>query len=707
MALDQRSCSILNHLVHADGYVTIPFLTETFRVSRRTIYYDLDKIDDWLKERGYSPLKKIRNAGVYLEEKEKRKIQEDIKTLNERDYEYTTKERQAWIILHLMTTDRPVFIDDLAQLFRVSRNTIIEDIKILKNRLDGFQVALLSDRRKGYLIEGDEKSCRKAMVYYLSVIFPEHAWSVLEMNKQKLFRHEGAMVFPSLHPRVFDDLVHFIQRCETQFELEYTDDVHRQLAIRLIFILRRIQLDRVVRFDPIEKDVLSDTPEKALAQRLMEHLAHVYRLDIPDDEIYYLATHFLGARVNDLRVQETDSRDIKKLAVIIKKMIDDFEKLALVQFQDREQMERNMLIHLKSAYYRLIYDIQMINPVAEQVIEHYPEIYHLTEKVIHHLEAVVQKPVPENEIAFMALHFGGWLRREGLRVRKKSKVLVVCANGVGTSRMLQQQLEEWFPSIEIIRTATTRNYHQYKHQADFIISTTPLADGDPSVPIMTVSPILTEAQLLELQKKLALKTEAPRRRHLSVETILEIVEQHATIADRSGLYQALQGYLHQPEIVGMYREKPGLADLLSSDTVQIKDSVANWEAAIRIAAEPLLLKQAIEDRYVDAMLQNVQTMGPYMVIAPRVAVPHARPEDGVRELGLSVLKLRQAIPFPDEHHLVQLIVVLAATDDERHLKALSQLSRLLSRKEGFQALLASQNEQELLALLRPTGIKHG
>ncbi|WP_077614355.1 PTS sugar transporter subunit IIA [Caenibacillus caldisaponilyticus] len=212
---------------------------------------------------------------------------------------------------------------------------------------------------------------------------------------------------------------------------------------------------------------------------------------------------------------------------------------------------------------------------------------------------------------------------------------------------------------------------------------------------------------MELQKKLALKTEVPRRRHLSVETILEIVEQHATIADRSGLYQALQGYLHQPEIVGMHREKPGLADLLSSDTVQIKDSVANWEAAIRIAAEPLLLKQAIEDRYVDAMLQNVQTMGPYMVIAPRVAVPHARPEDGVRELGLSVLKLRQAIPFPDEHHLVQLIVVLAATDDERHLKALSQLSRLLSRKEGFQALLASQNEQELLALLRPTGIKHG
>ena len=101
----------------------------------------------------------------------------------------------------------------------------------------------------------------------------------------------------------------------------------------------------------------------------------------------------------------------------------------------------------------------------------------------------------------------------------------------------------------------------------------------------------------------------------------------------------------------------------------------------------------------EAMLRTVRELGPYMVIAPQVAVPHARAEDGVRELGLSVLKLRRSIPFPDEEHPVRLIIVLAATGDERHLRALSQRTRRLSRKETLRAALDARSEGELLTLL--------
>lgn len=696
MALDQRSCSILSYLAHSDGTVTIPFLTDTFRVSRRTIYYDLEKIDDWLKKRGYAPVKKIRGSGLVLEEREKRNIREAIKSLQEQDYEYATEERQTWIVLHVMTAGRPVFIEDFTRLFRVSRNTVIEDIKALKHRLGAFHVSLLSDRKKGYLIQGDEKNCRKAMVEYLSKIFPEDAWPLLETNKQNLFRQGRAFGFPSFHPRLFDDFMRLIQECEKQFGVEYTDAVHLQLALRLLFILRRVQLGRVVRFDPIEKSVLRNTPERTMAQTLMEKISHLFPLSVPDDEIDYLTTHLLGARINELRVQEADSGDIQRLSAIIRKMIDDFEKRALVRFPDRKQMEHNMLIHLKSAYYRLIYDIPVNNPVAEQVMERYPEIYQITQQVIHHLEAVVRKPVPKNEIAFMAMHFGGWLRREGLRVRGKRKVLIVCAGGVGTSRMLQQQLEERFPAVEILRTATVRNYRFYQDQADVIISTAPLKETSPSVPVMTVSPILTEAQLSELQRKLGLEEASPHSP--SVDALLAVIEQYATIRDRSGLEQALRRFFHRPERAALH-SKPGLADLLSRETVRIHDVVTGWEDAVRLAAQPLIRKRVIEERYVEAMLQMVREMGPYMVIAPLVAVPHARPEDGVRELGMSILKLRRAIPFPDEDHPVQLIVVLAATGDEGHLRALSQLSRLLGRKEAMRDVLAARSEGELLALL--------
>ncbi|MEW9032510.1 MAG: transcription antiterminator, partial [Planifilum fimeticola] len=559
MALDQRSCSVLHYLARSEGTVAIPLLTETFRVSRRTIYYDLDKIDDWLKKQGFSPMKRIRGSGVVLEEAERGSVREAIQNLRERDYEYGTAERQSWMVLHLMTAGRPVFIEDFTRLFRVSRNTVIEDIKALKHRLRSFRVSLISDRKRGYCIEGEEKDCRRGMLEHLSGLFPEDAWPLLETNKQNLFRQGRAFGFPSFPPHLFDDVAELIQEEEKRYGVEYTDAVHLQLTLRLLFLLRRIQLGRRVRLDPVEKGVLRDAPERDMAQTLMEKISKLFSVSVPGDEIDYLTSHLLGARINKLGT-ESDSEDLQRLSGVIRRMIDDFEKRALVRFPDREAMEHNMLIHLKSAYYRLMYDIPVNNPVAGQVMERYPEIYQITEQVIHHLEAIVHKPVPKSEIAFMAMHFGGWLRRGGLTVRRKPRVLIVCAGGVGTSRMLQQQLEERFPSMEILRTATIRHYRRYQDQADVILSTAPLEPAPP-VPVMTVSPILTGAQLAELQRKLGLEEAHPRAP--SPEALLRVVEQYAEIRDRAGLERALGRLFHPSE--RPLPSKPGLEDLLSGE----------------------------------------------------------------------------------------------------------------------------------------------
>lgn len=47
MSLDQLSTAILSHLVKAQTFVSVGELTEKFHISRRTIYYDMGKINDW------------------------------------------------------------------------------------------------------------------------------------------------------------------------------------------------------------------------------------------------------------------------------------------------------------------------------------------------------------------------------------------------------------------------------------------------------------------------------------------------------------------------------------------------------------------------------------------------------------------------------------------------------------------------------------
>lgn len=83
---------------------------------------------------------------------------------------------------------------------------------------------------------------------------------------------------------------------------------------------------------------------------------------------------------------------------------------------------------------------------------------------------------------------------------------------------------------------------------------------------------------------------------------------------------------------------------------------------------------------------------------PDVAIPHARPEDGVTKLGMSVLKLEQPVQFPGNKP-VRLFFVLAAIDQTTHLKALAQLTELLSNSADVAHILAAQSTEDVLTII--------
>ena len=97
-------------------------------------------------------------------------------------------------------------------------------------------------------------------------------------------------------------------------------------------------------------------------------------------------------------------------------------------------------------------------------------------------------------------------------------------------------------------------------------------------------------------------------------------------------------------------------DILTEDKIVIKEKVSTWSEAIEIAAQPLLDNHSINNNYVSAMIESVNEMGPYIVIAPEIAIAHARPDNNVKEVGLSLLKLHQHINFAEDSHYASLIL---------------------------------------------------
>ena len=102
-----------------------------------------------------------------------------------------------------------------------------------------------------------------------------------------------------------------------------------------------------------------------------------------------------------------------------------------------------------------------------------------------------------------------------------------------------------------------------------------------------------------------------------------------------------------------------LHELITRETIVLKEEVRNWKEAIQYASEPLLKKGWIEPEYVKAMIHIIETLGPYVVLTPHVAIAHARPDAGVNRLSMSLLRLKKSVSFGRGQE-VHLIIILSS-----------------------------------------------
>lgn len=707
--LDQRSTAILSHLVNAESYVPVKEMMEKFKISRRTVYYDIEKINAWLKENNLKPVNQVRGLGLGLDQESSKHIPEKIELFKAWQYDYSAKERKGWLALYLLGRDSPLFLEDLAEKVRVSRNTTIEDLKVLKEEIKRFHLTLEFERKSGYRVIGDEENKRKAIVYYLSNVLPNEGWQTILSKISTMLNLVGSNIEDRLNLFELEELKAvrtIVAESETDLNIQYTDDFFYSLTFRLIFFGKRLMQGKEVRIDEVEKEVLTETKEYKAAFNIAQKLSYVFDVEFPHDEVLYITKHLLSSRIQSSQgvFQESQNTETHILADVVSKMVTDFQKYACVFLKERDLLEKNLLLHVKPSYYRIKYGLEVENRVAELMKEKYPDVFLLTKKVIHHLETVIGKKVNENEIALIAMHFGGWMRRTGVTPANRKKMLIVCASGVGTSKLLEHQLEGLFSTIDIVGSVSLREYETNDYEIDFVVSTTPLTKKD--VPVFMVSPILTEAEKESLLRNVnALVGTDIKDKFISVEGLLEIINKHATITDKEGLEKEVRRYLSSSKSKVEVSTKPSLHQLLTRDYIQIKKGVKDWKEAIRIGAMPLLEKGKITEEYIQSMINTILQLGPYIVVAPKVAIPHAKPENGVKKLGMSILCLEKGVQFSEsEKHEVNLLIVLAAIDGETHLKAMSQLTSMFSEPKNVKKMVQAKSIDTILQTIEAYSI---
>lgn len=144
-----------------------------------------------------------------------------------------------------------------------------------------------------------------------------------------------------------------------------------------------------------------------------------------------------------------------------------------------------------------------------------------------------------------------------------------------------------------------------------------------------------------------------------------------------------------------------IAEELSDTGIVVGAAAADWQEAITLAGDALVRSGIATDAYTLEMIDAVRKLGPYIVIAPGIAIAHSRPSPAVLKTGISWVQLAEPVAFGNpKNDPVSLIIGLAANDSDGHLALMSSLAAVLMNALTMEKLQAATSSAEVRSLLK-------
>ncbi len=674
MQLDDRSNLILEDILNQPT-LNSRDLIQKYNITRRQLGYSLKKINDWLTYQNLPPIERTRQGNFLIDESS---FPLPVKP---EGMHILSEDQRVYLIILMLLSQDDISLFHLTSALDVSKNTALKDLKRAQAYVSDYDVSIRYSRRLGYVMEGDEFRIRKLLIRI--------TYKVLKMHNGERWLRQMACIRES----ELAELKKRIGKVEKKLNLQFTDEKIEMMPYTLMLVLRRVKKRHRVRPFSIQYEELSDTKE----YQATEEILYDFR-DIPVEERLFITLHLLTASV--YWSEHLTEEEIPNLKQALDEMLQLFEKRACVVLQDKEQLLNKLLLHVKPAYYRIKYHLSEMNEHHDSVSKEFMALHHLVKQSINPLKNLIGMEIPESETSYFTMLIGGWLTRQGESLQEKVKAIVVCPSGVSVSRFMFSELQELFPEFVFLDSLSVREFEHYTLDYDLVFSPIYL---ETDKKLFIVDTVLKREEKNRLRRQVMLELHGYIPLDIQVEDLIGIVKRHASIQNEPALSRELNRYIHRyfspsDHIRQDDSSNANLSDFITPDNITFKHSVSSWEEAIRLAAEPLIDSGKIEPKYVEAMVKHCD-QDPYIVINPKVAIPHASPDEGVHEVSMSLLKLDRGVHFAGQY-CIHVLVVIAAVDKHRHLKALMQLMKLAGSEEDVRHILQAASAEEIRSILK-------
>lgn len=627
ITLNERQNSILKYLYNKKDYTTINEISKEFKVSVRTIRYDLDNIEYTLKDNEKISLVRTPRYGIKLEFKGKRDILTfssifDCVEIN------SPEDRVIFIAINLLIGNSKV--EELANMLSVSKNTVVSDLKKAKEILNNLRINVISKAYVGTCIEGDEEDVRYAFInlYY----------KISNADNYKLLK----MIIDDFDS-VKNDIEKRIHKVENRLSLEYSDTSFKELIIIIMYCFMR--MGEYSNFNYSEEYIKEKEQEEEF-----EAIQYAFADKTEDKkEICYLMKWFKSAKVMSFINDKSDVKmDGNKYLAM--RIIEDMEKYTGIDYSNDFDFVNSVVMHFSVAMYRMQNNFKIENPLKEDIKMRLGIIYQITEDVMKKYESEIGVEFPDDEVSYMAMHFGAAFERKTQEIFD-TKALIVCNSGLATAGLLSARMEVMLPQIQVEGVCRLNNLEEElkNKDVDIIISTVPIRNTD--IEYVEVNPMLNIDDVLKL-KKLAF----------------------------NNVYEKSSEYL-----VSKYKgdKVSSVAEIIRKSNAAFLYDADNWRDAIAEASKPLIKSGDIKEEYVDDMIKAIEDLGTYMVFIPEIAFVHASNKNVVNN-AVSMLTLKNEIYFGDNSEVrIKSVVVLANKDENKNLIELINILTKNNNAEKF------------------------
>lgn len=452
-------------------------LAEECHVTSRTIHNHLNELRTILNENGAKIESKPR-YGIRLIVYDDEKFNRFMKNIEKRQNQLpnSQQERVQYLLDYLLVErENFVTIDDLCEQLYVSRTTLSNDLKVVKQRLKECNVTLEAKPKKGIKVSGKE--------FDLRVCIAKNSSNTL-LDKLGYTERSSGHKQVELISKVLNDVF-------TKAGFVVSGIAYQNLISHLFVAIHRIKdstTGEILNQENFHKIVNDYAYEYGIACQIAEKLSEIFHVSISEEETGYITIHLAGKKMLDRKQQQEDNIVISdENNQIVKKMLELIYEFFNIDFRNDLELRMSLALHLVPLKVRLFYDMNLQNPMLKEIKTRFTLAYTIAVQACSILQNRFNKDISENEIGYFALHFNLALERLQRNSDLKN-VLIVCSSGRGTAELLSYRFESEFGRH--LNHVETIDLHQLSKvdfkQFDYIISTVPIPFSVP-LPILEIN----------------------------------------------------------------------------------------------------------------------------------------------------------------------------------------------------------------------------